>query len=318
MADRYLETDKMSDLISDDFRLLQVISRFGISLGFSEKTVKEVCNEQQVDCPTFLAIVNFTKYGEKVSHAWIDKVSVKSLTDYLSQAHSYFLGFSLPNIRRKLLEAMDCSVRNDISFLIIKFFDEYVSEVQKHMSQENTKVFTYVDRLLQGHVDKQIPVEMALLHQEPVEQRLHELKNIIIKYCDASSNNNLLNAALYDIFLCEEDLYTHYCMEESLFLPVVHALEEKMMTNEKNPDEDGKEDEDATDVLSDREKEIIVAVVKGLTNKEIADQLYISINTVTTHRRNIARKLDIHSPAGLTIYAIVNKLVDISEVKDVG
>lgn len=69
------------------------------------------------------------------------------------------------------------------------------------------------------------------------------------------------------------------------------------------------------EILSQREKEIIVCVVKGMTNKEIADKLFISIHTVVTHRRNIAKKLQIHSPAGLTIYAIVNKLVNIDEVR---
>ena len=68
--------------------------------------------------------------------------------------------------------------------------------------------------------------------------------------------------------------------------------------------------------LSQREKEIITCVVKGMTNKAIADQLYLSIHTVITHRRNIARKLQIHSPAGLTIYAIVNKLVELQDIKD--
>jgi regulator of cell morphogenesis and NO signaling len=67
--------------------------------------------------------------------------------------------------------------------------------------------------------------------------------------------------------------------------------------------------------LSERERDVIIGVVQGLQNKEIADRLYISVNTVITHRRNIARKLQIHSPAGLTIYAIVNGLVDISSVK---
>ena len=67
--------------------------------------------------------------------------------------------------------------------------------------------------------------------------------------------------------------------------------------------------------LSDREKEIICYVVKGMTNKEIAEQLCISVHTVITHRRNISKKLQIHSPAGLTIYAIVNKLVELKEVK---
>ena len=69
-------------------------------------------------------------------------------------------------------------------------------------------------------------------------------------------------------------------------------------------------------VLSPREKEIIVCVVKGMTNKQIADTLCISTHTVITHRRNIAAKLQIHSAAGLTIYAIVNKLVELSEIKD--
>ncbi|MBO7418142.1 MAG: response regulator transcription factor [Bacteroidaceae bacterium] len=67
--------------------------------------------------------------------------------------------------------------------------------------------------------------------------------------------------------------------------------------------------------LSQREKEIIILVVKGLTNKEIADKLYLSIHTVITHRRNIARKLQIHSSAGLTIYAIVNKLVELKDIE---
>lgn len=74
-------------------------------------------------------------------------------------------------------------------------------------------------------------------------------------------------------------------------------------------------DEADTDALSQREREIIICVVRGMTNKEIAEKLYISIHTVITHRRNIARKLQIHSPAGLTIYAIVNNLVELSEVK---
>lgn len=74
-------------------------------------------------------------------------------------------------------------------------------------------------------------------------------------------------------------------------------------------------DEDNASTLSIREKEIIVGVVKGMTNKEIAESLFISTHTVVTHRKNIARKLEIHSPAGLTIYAIVNNLIDLKDIK---
>lgn len=81
----------------------------------------------------------------------IDQVSVKCLTDYLKQAHTYFLDFQLPAIRRKLLEALDCSQPGEVSYLILKFYDDYMGEVRKHMQHENRKVFGYVDQLLQGH-----------------------------------------------------------------------------------------------------------------------------------------------------------------------
>ena len=65
--------------------------------------------------------------------------------------------------------------------------------------------------------------------------------------------------------------------------------------------------------LSSRERDILVAVAKGKTNKEIADEFNLSVYTVISHRRNISRKLGINSIPGLTVYAIMNKLVDMSD-----
>ena len=79
-------------------------------------------------------------------------------------------------------------------------------------------------------------------------------------------------------------------------------------------DEEDKENEDENQ-LSSREKEIVICVVKGMTNREIADRLFLSTHTVVTHRRNITRKLQIHSPSGLTVYAIVNKLVTLNDIQ---
>ncbi len=93
-----------------------------------------------------------------------------------------------------------------------------------------------------------------------------------------------------------------YDEPEKLKETIIHLLHMKPEENER-------------EALSQREREIIICVVKGMTNKEIAEKLYLSVHTVITHRRNIARKLQIHSPAGLTIYAIVNKLVELSDIK---
>lgn len=93
----------------------------------------------------------------------------------------------------------------------------------------------------------------------------------------------------------------------------VEVMAEKLNALMQTEEEETLESD--TEPLSQREKEIITYVVKGLTNKEIADKLYLSVHTVITHRRNIARKLQIHSPAGLTIYAIVNKLVELKDIE---
>ena len=70
-----------------------------------------------------------------------------------------------------------------------------------------------------------------------------------------------------------------------------------------------------TEELSEREKDVLIQVVRGLSNKEIADVLCISMHTVVSHRKHITRKLNIHSTAGLTVYAIVNKLVDLNDLE---
>ena len=75
------------------------------------------------------------------------------------------------------------------------------------------------------------------------------------------------------------------------------------------------EREEVQGELTPRERDIIIGIVKGMTNKEIADELFISLNTVTTHRRNIVKKLDIHSASGLTVYAIMNKLVSLQDIE---
>lgn len=102
-----------------------------------------------------------------------------------------------------------------------------------------------------------------------------------------------------------------------------HNFDGKILSTDNNADVcDGIENVLAIetveeDVLTPREKDVVIAVVKGKTNKEIAEEFYLSPHTIITHRRNIAQKLNIHSPSGLTIYAIMNKLVSLDEIKDI-
>ena len=312
----YEADDKMISLIRDDYSLLHMLGAFGIKMGFGDKTVREVCEDQDVDTYTFMTVVNFAINGHLDSES-IGKLSVISLLRYLRAAHAFFLDFELPFIRKELKDALDDE--NSLAHLILKLYDGYAHSLRSHMSYEEKTLFPYVEKLIEGKVTNDTFVETFSKHHDQTDQRLTELKDIIIKYLPSDNlRNNQLSATLYDIFNSERMLYLHVEIEEKIFLPAIRLLEEQCRQSDVSQRIStmitGGNDQ-SQETLSEREKDIIVCVVQGMSNKEIADHLFIATNTVTTHRRNIARKLQIHSPAGLTIYAIVNNLVDLSSVK---
>lgn len=131
------------------------------------------------------------------------------------------------------------------------------------------------------------------------------------KFREETSGKKIRVIALVTSFV-DASLLSKY--DESIFIfDDLERLSKKISGLLNVPSEE--EDLENQDALSQREKEIVICVVKGMTNKEIAEKLFLSIHTVITHRRNISKKLQIHSAAGLTIYAIVNKLVTLNDVK---
>ncbi len=312
----YESQDKMITLIKDNYSVLQALSSFGINLGFGDKTVAETCEMNGVDCHTFLAVVNFTINDLAISED-DDLISVPTLLHYLEASHRYYLDFQLPFIRRELEESIN--EQDALGHLMLKFYDEYAQEIKRHMKYEEKTLFPYVQSLIDGKPIPDYNVEMFSKHHDSADKKLRELKLLIIKYLPSDAHlNSKLTATLYDIYNNEDWLHQHAEVENHIFTPAIRRLEKKLKQDDVTKNISTmvfKGGQDNLDALSDREREVIVGVVQGLQNKEIADRLFISVNTVITHRRNIARKLQIHSPAGLTIYAIVNGLVDISSVK---
>jgi regulator of cell morphogenesis and NO signaling len=313
----YEADDKMISLIRDNYDLLQSLGSFGISLGFGDKTVQETCEDNQVDTYTFLAVVNYTinGYGEFEAD---EMLSVPTLLHYLEASHAYFLDFQLPFIRRELSESLNPD--DSLGQLIMRFYDEYAHEIRRHMMYEQKTLFPYVETLLEGRPASDYNVETFSKHHGAADKKLRELKLLIIKYLPQDGlHNNQLTATLHDIYDNEAWLRQHAQVEDHIFVPAIRRLEQSAKQNGVSQNISNMVFKSSAaqnpDALSDREKDVIVALVQGMSNKEIADHLCISTNTVITHRRNIARKLQIHSPAGLTIYAIVNGLVDISSVK---
>ena len=186
------------------------------------------------------------------------------------------------------------------------------------LEYENDVVFSYVEQLSQGFLNRNFTISNFAGKHTPIGYKLKELKDIIIRYYP-EKNNYQLNQVLLEIILSEQDLTSHCMIEDKLFVPAVKLIEQQLKKSGQiqYTDETDSEsiDKDKLEVLSDREKDIIICVAKGMNNKEIADYLYLSVHTVTTHRRNISNKLQIHTTAGLIIYAIANKLVNIEEIQ---
>lgn len=312
---KYEPADAMRGLIRHNNLLLMAISRFGIPFGFGDGTVEEICRTNNVDVDTFLAVCNLIS-GQEYSDATLH---LPTLMDYLKRAHSVFVDYTLPKIRLKLIEAINYSQTNEVALLLIRFFDDYVEEVRRHMEHENSDIFTYVDRLLAGEIVEDFDITMFSDNHGHMAAKLNELKDIFIYHYNQPDSTRL-SAALFDIVTCEKDLMTHFIVESRLFVPAVARLEDKLRRQQEKsqPENAGEADESTMpgiDALSQRERDIVKCVAHGMLNKEIADAPCLSVHTVTTHRRNLSAKLGIHSAAGLAIFAILHNLVDIKDVK---
>ena len=179
-----------------------------------------------------------------------------------------------------------------------------IISVLKRLDTFHVEVFEFSDMdQLRNGIGWQKPDILIVNPALPEMSSIHQIKK-------ASGNPEMRCVAMQN-FLTDSMALKVYDEVISVY-DSVDQIKEKLHKLLKEPERDKRHES-----LSTREKEVIVCVIKGMTNKQIADKLFLSTHTVITHRRNISNKLQIHSTAGLTIYAIVNKLVELDEIKDV-
>lgn len=310
---RYTDTHKMRQLVADNPLLLPALTRFGISLGFGDRSVADVCASVGVDCRTFLSVANFISDKPYDTTA----LDARTLVNYLKNAHDYFLGYCLPDIRSRLINAISTGATGDIALVILKFYDDYVDEVRRHMEYENTHVFRYVSALLDGKRSDEIIISDFKDNHHPIAAKLKEIKDILIcHFVTDKARVDMLNTLLFDIVVCERDLIAHCRVEDELFVPTIIELERSVTHKENETDGSTSPqlDDNGDIMLTPRERDIVICIARGMSNKEIADKLFLSVHTVATHRRNICAKLNIHSASGMTIFAILHGLVEIESI----
>lgn len=201
-----------------------------------------------------------------------------------------------------------------------------MSKISIIIAESSFLIRNGLDSLLKKYED--IIIKQSIDSREKIIERVNILKpDILIINPELCNNNSMdlkkdffeckkMKIILLSTFKLSPESYNAdvaICFHDSRSLIAEKIQNVKDKVDIKNDTKKKKN----SDTLSSREKIILQQIALGLTNKEIADKLFISIHTVVTHRKNITHKLGIKSVSGLTVYAILHNLIVMEEVNKI-
>ncbi len=272
---------KMADMIASNYDLILMLPRFGIPLGFGEKSVKEVCRERGVDENFFLTVCNIYSFDDyRPDDEEVAAIDHRLVVEHLQASHRYYIEERLPHMQHHLDHVAE-SAGDQSSAVLKKYFADYCREVRDHVRREERNLISMLDTLSDGEPLSKAVSDHYVKSHDNIKDKLSDLTQIIYKYIPGERLNEEMMELVFDIMQLSRDLEKHAMIEELLLMPP--------------------EDYD----LSDREQEVLVLVAQGLSSKEIAAKLNIAVNTVNTHRKSITKKTGIKSVAGLAVYAML-------------
>ncbi len=229
----------MAEVIIQNHHLLSIISRFGIRLGFGEKSVKEVCENNNIHTNFFVEIVNAFNDPDFFPKKNMDQFPLNLIIDYLYKAHNFYMKVKVPEIKsliEELLNSSDTETRKPI-LLIQKFFDEYALQLKEHIQREEKLIYPYILQLEKVYESKDsaeiakfksqytfIIDEYARDHED-IEEKLYDIKSIIIKYITTTKNQVKYYKILGQLAHLEDDINDHSEMENKVLIPRVRIME---------------------------------------------------------------------------------------------
>lgn len=215
---------KMADLITHSDQL-SILQRFNIRLGFGESTVEEICKRYDTSPSLFITIFNihsFDSYTPDIEN--LTKHDVQKIVTYLQKTHEDWFTQCFPRLHaniHRMLESCDPvnqKILND-------FFDNYDVEFQKHLEYEEKTVFPYILSLDKQSATKKFRIKDFKKNHGNIEEKLADLKSIVIKYLPEIYSSVARIDVLNDIFKIQNDLAKHTLIENKLLIPLVSKLE---------------------------------------------------------------------------------------------
>lgn len=240
---QFNESTKMADIIHENYLLLPILNRFDIQLGFGSDNVQEICEKQNVNLDFFLVIINSFHDHSFFPEEQLKSFPITLILDYIKKSHSFYLNYKIPQIDsliEQLVKLSEDSQKNHFE-LIARFFSEYKEELVSHIQDEENRVFPYVASISKIH-DSGVIIEAnrKLINENSIsnfatehsniEDKLFDLKNIMIKYMPPVNDYSLYNSLLIEIFRLERDLTDHARIEDLIMVPKVQLIEQEILS----------------------------------------------------------------------------------------
>ena len=151
---------------------------------------------------------------------------VDQLIAYLKNSHSYYLDNRMLAIQEQLKEISEGCEQQHQQILYL-FFNEYKNEVIRHFEYEEITVFPYISNMMKGVRPGDYDIGVFRENHSNIDDKLNDLKNIIMKYLPGDTLSDMRIRVLFGIFALEEDLSKHSLIEDKILVPLVMKLEQR-------------------------------------------------------------------------------------------
>jgi len=226
---------KLAELIEKDPRSLVLITRFGLSFGFGDKTINRICQEKKINAAFFLLMVNVFLNPQYFPNKKLQTIDIELLLTYLANSHVYYIQQKIPFLKslfNSFLEALHHPVGSKIE----TFFEEYIREVIDHIEYEEQVVFPYISKISGKPVNDagaSLPDSYGIRIFEErhtnIEDKLSDLKNLLIRHLPpAEADGYLRMRVISELFDLEQDLVNHARLEDQVLIPVVEQMEQRL------------------------------------------------------------------------------------------
>lgn len=215
---------KLSEVILQHFVLMPVIRRFNIKLGFGEKTIRKVCEENNLDTDLVLAILNFYIHQAYSMEHPLTRNQVSATMEYLKNTNLLIVQSQLPNVERHLHALMANSFDHSKNIgLINNFFKEIKSELLAGIEYDNTTRFPYIESLCANETATLKPEDSPV--KESMDEKIFDLRSMLMKYLTGDADQNLCYAVFFALYTLENDIRQYNKICDKLLNPAISHIE---------------------------------------------------------------------------------------------